>query len=63
MAGSEWQSKAVKRPGIEKRRAARAGITVHQQLEKDAHSDNPTRVHEGNLGLLFQREAKARKRK
>lgn len=45
----------IKRPGIEKARAKRAGITTHQQLVKDSKSDNPTRKKEGTLGLTFER--------
>lgn len=48
----------IKRPGIEKRRAAAAGISVHEQLVKDSHSKNPTRRREGVLGLTFQRHFK-----
>lgn len=52
---ADWITKAVKHPGIEKRRAAAAGISVHQELERDANSSNPTREREGNLGLRFER--------
>jgi hypothetical protein len=56
-----WIAKAIKRPGIEKRRAARAGISVHAQLEKDAHSKNRVRRGEGQLGLRFERGIGRRK--
>ncbi len=45
----------VKRPGIEKARAKAAGISTHQELEKDSKSSNPTREKEGTLGLIFER--------
>lgn len=51
----------IKRPGIEKERAKRAGISVHAELEKDAKSKNPTRKKEGVLGLTFQRKFKKKK--
>lgn len=60
MAGKKWEQKAVKHPGIEKRRAKRNGISTHQQLERDAHSGNSTLEHRGRLGLLFERQAKGR---
>jgi hypothetical protein len=50
-----WISKAVKHPGVEKARAKRNGISTHAQLEKDAHSDNPTLRGRGNLGLRFEK--------
>lgn len=46
----------IKRPGIEKRRAAEAGISTHAELEKDSHSSDPTRKKEGVLGLTFERK-------
>lgn len=48
---------AIKRPGIEKRRAKQAGISTHEQLVRDSHSDNPTRKKEGDLGLTLTRMA------
>lgn len=53
----------VKRPGIEKARAKAAGVSTHQQLERDAKSSNPTRKKEGVLGLNFEKMAAARKKK
>ena len=50
-----WISKAIKHPGIEKDRAKRNGISTHEQLEKDAHSTNPTLRGRGNLGLRFEK--------
>jgi hypothetical protein len=62
-----WISGAIKHPGIEKERAKRNGISTHAQLEKDAHSTNPTSRGRGNLGLRFEKHgdlhaAKAAKR-
>ena len=50
-----WIAKAIKHPGIEKRKAAAAGISTHEQLEKDAHSKNATERGRGELGLRFER--------
>lgn len=55
MAKKRWISGAIKHPGIEKERAARNGISTHEQLERDAHSDNPTLRGRGNLGLRFEK--------
>lgn len=49
-----WISGAIKHPGIEQKRAAEHGISTHEQLERDAHSDNPTLRGRGNLGLRFE---------
>lgn len=50
-----WISGAIKHPGIEKARAKANGISTHAQLEKGAHSSNPTLRGRGNLGLRFER--------
>jgi hypothetical protein len=50
-----WISKAIKHPGIEKERAREHGISTHAQLERDAHSSNPTLRGRGNLGLRFEK--------
>ena len=47
-------SSVVKHPGVEKARARRNGVSTHQQLEKDAHSSNPTLRKRGALGLRFE---------
>lgn len=47
--------KAIKHPGIEKKRAREHGISTHQQLERDAHSTNPTLRGRGELGLRFEK--------
>ena len=51
----KWIQGAVKHPGVEKARAKRNGISSHQQLERDAKSDNPTLRSRGNLGLRFEK--------
>lgn len=43
--------KAIKHPGREKRRAAANGVSVHQQMERDAHSKNRSLRGAGELGL------------
>jgi hypothetical protein len=45
---------AIKHPGREKRRAAKNGISVHQQLERDSHSKDPSLRGAGNLGLRLE---------
>lgn len=50
----KWIQGAIKHPGIEKARAKRNGVSTHQQLEKDAHSSNPTLRKRGALGLRFE---------
>ena len=55
MAEKHWIQGAVKHPGIEKKKAAAAGISVHQQLEKDSDSSNPSVRGRGLLGLRFQK--------
>lgn len=50
-----WIKKAVKHPGREIERAKEHGITTRQQLERDAHSDNPSLEAAGNLGLRFEK--------
>ena len=55
-----WESGAVKHSGRETERAKRNGVSVHEQLERDSHSSNPSLRGAGRLGLLFQRQAKHR---
>lgn len=55
MAKDNWIGGAIKRPGIEKKKAAEAGISTHQQLEKDSHSSNASVRGRGLLGLRFQK--------
>lgn len=52
---AKFIKKAIKHPGIEKERARENGISTHQQLERDAHSDNPTLRGRGELGLRFEK--------
>ena len=49
---------AIKHPGVEKAKAARNGVSTHQQLETDSHSSNPTTRRRGTLGLTLTRMAK-----
>jgi len=51
----KWISKAIKHPGRETRRAAEHGISVHQQMERDSHSKNPSLRGAGNLGLRLSK--------
>lgn len=55
----DFESGAVKRPGREKRRAKEHGVSLHVQLEHDAHSSNPSLRGAGELGLRFQAQARA----
>jgi hypothetical protein len=62
MAKRKWEQDAVKHPGVEKRAAARAGKSVHAYMEE--HKDDPgTAGRRGRLGLRFEKQAVARKRK
>ena len=42
---------AIRHPGREKRRSAEHGISVHEQMVRDSHSDNPSLRGAGALGL------------
>ncbi len=53
-------AKKIKHPGVEKAKAARAGISTHEQLVKDSHSSDPKTRARGNLGLALTRSAKRR---
>lgn len=61
--GGKGGAFGIKHPGIEKAKAKRNGVSTHEQLEKDSHSSNAKVRDRGNLGLMFEREAKARKGK
>jgi hypothetical protein len=52
---AKFLAAAIKHPGIEKKKAAAAGISTHQQLEKDSHSSNASVRGRGLLGLRFQK--------
>ena len=49
--GGNFIQKAVSRPGREIDRAKDAGRSVHQQMEHDLHSKNPSLRSAANLGL------------
>lgn len=51
---SNFIRKAIKHPGIEKAKARRNGVSTHTQLERDAHSSNPSVRGRGLLGLRFE---------
>lgn len=56
--------KAISRPGRETKRAAEHGVSVHEQMEHDSHSSDPSLRAAGNLGLRLSGGdlAKARKK-
>lgn len=56
----KWIQHAIKHPGIEQKRAKEHGISTHDQLVRDSHSDNPTLRGRGQLGLRLSRMAKKR---
>lgn len=60
---SRFIQSAIKRPGRETRRAQEHGISVHQQLEQDSHSSNPSLRAAGELGLRFQKGGDLHKKK
>jgi len=53
-------SKAIKHPGRETRRAKEHGISVHEQMEEDSHSKDPSLRGAGNLGLRLSAMSKGR---
>ena len=53
-------AKKITHPGIEKEKAARAGISTHEQLVKDSHSSDKKTRARGNLGLALSKSAKRR---
>jgi len=59
----KWIKKAVKHPGRETERAREHGVSVHQQLETDSHSSDPSLRAAGNLGLRFEGMAHKKKAK
>lgn len=48
---AKFIQKAIKHPGRETRRAKEHGISVHEQLVRDARSSNPSLRGAGQLGL------------
>jgi hypothetical protein len=55
MAKKKWIQGAVKHPGRETERAKEHGVSLHEQLVADSHSDDPSLRGAGNLGLRFQK--------
>jgi len=55
-----WIKSAIKHPGRETARAKEHGVSVHQQMETDSHSKNPSLRSAGNLGLRLSAGAKKR---
>ena len=51
--------KAIKHPGIEKAKAARNGVSTHQQLVTDSHSGDATVAARGRMGLMLTGKSKA----
>jgi hypothetical protein len=51
MAKKKWIQSAIKHPGREKDRAKEHGVSTHQQMVSDSHSDNPSLRSAGKLGL------------
>lgn len=45
---------AIKHPGRMKEGAARAGMGLHEYMEKESHSIDPSLRAAANLGLRFQ---------
>lgn len=58
-----WIKSAIHHPGRERARAERNGVTVHEQLERDSHSSDPSLRGAGTLGLRLSAMAKSRKHK
>ena len=56
----KWIQKAIKHPGIENKKAARNGISTHEQLVQDSHSDDPSTRARGTLGLTLTGMSKSR---
>lgn len=54
----KWISGAIKHPGRETERAKQHGVSVHQQMVADSHSDNPSLRAAGNLGLRLSKMSK-----
>lgn len=54
----KWIKSAVKHPGREKERAKEHGVSTHEQMEKDAHSSNPSLRGAGRLGLRLSKMSK-----
>ena len=59
--GTKFIQKAIKHPGREKERAARNGVSTHEQMEKDSHSSDPSVRGAGKLGLRLSAMSKHKK--
>lgn len=60
---AKWIGKAIKHPGRERERANRNGISTHEQMERDAHSKNPSLRGAGKLGLRLSAMSKGKAKK
>lgn len=60
MSALSKAAKKIKHPGVETAKAKAAGISTHEQLEKDSHSSDAKTRARGNLGLALTRSAKRR---
>lgn len=49
----KWIQSAVSHPGRLTIAAKKAGVSKHEEAEKWAHSDDPSKRGAGNLGLRF----------
>lgn len=58
---ADWIKGAIRHPGREKRRAAKNGISVGEQLRRNSHSPNKSLAAAGRLGLRLRTIAHGRK--
>ena len=61
MAKKKWIAGAIKRPGIEKRRAAAAGISTQEELSRDAKVATQLGGMKASLGKTLTRLARRKK--
>lgn len=52
---------AIKHPGRERARAARNGVSTHEQMERDSHSKDKSVRGAGQLGLRLSAMARRKK--
>jgi hypothetical protein len=52
---SRFLKSAIKHPGRMKQGAAHAGMGLHEYMEKESHSSNPSLRAAANLGLRSQK--------
>lgn len=57
----KWIKAAIKHPGRETERAEKNGVSVHEQMEHDAHSKDKSLRGAGNLGLRLSGMHKKKK--